>query len=130
MKSVIIAALLPLVMCGGKSDNSLNPQTPASDLSVEQLQAVCDWEAGLLGGYNQPLICEGGAPSIDPGFHEFDGPVDRASCVTNLSNRYQMCPVTMQQLEICLKWSIEVFCTATIPMPASCATYFSAQCKG
>ena len=129
MKSVIVAALLPLAMCGGKSDNSVNPQTPASDLSVDQLKSICDWEAGLLGGYNQPLECDAGSPTSDPGFREFDGPVDQSSCVTNLSSQYQKCPVTMEQVEICLKWSIEVYCTATIPMPASCATYFSPQCK-
>jgi hypothetical protein len=128
-KLCLVLTLLGLAMCGGKSDNSVNPQTPASNLSVEGLKAICDWEAGVIGGYNHPLVCDAGAPGADPGFHIFDGPIDQASCVANFSAQYRMCPVSMEQVESCLQWSIESFCIVTIPMPAACATYF-AQCKG
>ncbi len=125
MKSAIVMAFLPLVMCGGKSDNSSNPQTPVSNLSVEQLKALCDDEAGLVGGYGQSLPCGG-----DSSFHSYDGPSDQASCVTSLSNQYRMCPVSMEQVESCLQWSVQNFCTATMPVPAACATFFSPQCGG
>jgi hypothetical protein len=131
MRSLIVLAVLSLVMCGGKSDNSSNPQTPdssnpqapVSNLSVEQQKAFCDYEASLVGGYGGSLPC-----GSDPSFHSYDGPMDQASCVTGLSSQFRMCPVSTEQAESCLQWSVQNFCTVMTPMPAACATFLSQQC--
>jgi hypothetical protein len=133
MKFHIIASVLPLAMCGGKSDNTPNPNAPAQDLSMDQLKSLCDWEAGLFGGYGQSFGCEvadGAAQGGDPGFAHLDvGPPDQATCVAGLSSAYRMCPTTLEQVQACMQWSVKNFCAATVPtQPAGCAAFFSAQC--
>lgn len=129
MKLHIIATVLPLAMCGGKSDTSSDPKTPAANLSSDQLKSLCDWQASLFGGYGQSFGCDAGG--IDPGFSHYDSaPSDQASCVANLSNQYRMCPTTLEQVQACLQWSVNNFCASTIPMqPPGCVTFFGPQCR-
>jgi hypothetical protein len=126
----IIIAVLPLAMCGGKSDtSSADPQEPVENLSLDQLKSLCDWEAGLFGGYGQSLACDGEAGG-DPGFsHLYIGPSDQASCAANLSNQYRMCPTTLDEAKLCLQLSVTTFCGSTTPEPTACVTFFSSQCQ-
>jgi hypothetical protein len=125
MKFHIIATVLPLAMCGGKSDNTPNPNAPAEDLSMDQLKSLCDWESGLFGGYGQSFGCDGGG-----GFGGlYVGPSDQSSCVAGLSKSYRMCPTTLEQVQACLQWSVSMFCASTMPVPPGCVTFFGPQCR-
>ncbi len=132
MKVSIIATALLLAMCGGKTGTAPDPNatapdadTTAANLSADQLKSLCDWEAGLFGGYGQEFGCdEGGTDS----FHVDTGPTDQASCVANLSSQYRMCPVPLSQIQFCMQWAVANWCAATTREPASCVTLFSPAC--
>ena len=132
MRVFIIATTLLLAMCGGKTDGNPNPNptapgadASAASLSTDQLKSLCDWEAGLFGGYGQEFGCdEGGTDS----FHVDTGPTDQASCVANLSSQYRMCPVPLSRIQFCMQWAIANWCATTSPEPASCVTLFGPTC--
>jgi hypothetical protein len=132
MRMLGFLPLVTMVMCGGKTDGVSDPQTPADQLSTDQLKALCDWQATLFGGYGRWVSCEAGVvDGGDPGFsNQYYGPTDQASCVTNLSGQYQKCPTPLAQVKECLQWSVTYYCGPTVPTPAACTTFLSAQCGG
>jgi hypothetical protein len=77
---------------GGASDlPDLNPNEDVADLTSEEMGELCDWYAGLFGGYNVTTVCPAGGSSQTPR--------DQAFCVTYTKYR---CPVTVAQFETCM----------------------------
>jgi hypothetical protein len=127
MRTFGFFALL-LVMCGGQSSgDNLEPQESLVRLSSDESAQLCDWLAGLYGGYGKSVSCDGGSGGLN-------GPQDQASCVQQWpqgAKMYANCPLTVQEFEACMQWEVDNACVASPGTPpAAYAILMSAQCSG
>ncbi len=128
MKKCMVLTALLLVMCGGQAaTRSLSPQVLMVKLSPDEAKQLCDWLAGLYGGYGKAVACDGGS--------EGDGPTDQASCVSGYMQaeaKYPTCPVTVGQFQACQQWRMQNMCVAYPPPsspPDGCAIISSSLCS-
>jgi len=122
----VVASSL-LVMCGGHVNDVLDPEARVVQLSADQTKRLCDWEAAAYGGYGGSVGCDGGAGGGA-------GPVDQASCVSDLLQynvTYADCPLTVDQFEKCITFELQFQCVdAPATMPDPCVVGMSPACSG
>jgi hypothetical protein len=126
-----------LVACGGEAtgsgeatdsgkatDGALPPQQRLVQLSNDEYKELCDWLAGLFGGYNMAINCGPETQNL--------GPTDQDSCVTGymqLASTNSMCAATVADFETCHEWQTKNFCvTSGGSPPAACASPMSVSC--
>lgn len=113
-----------IVACGGggMSSDSLSPTQRITTLDSNQAGQLCDWLAGLFGGYGHSLACDGGG--VDAA-----GPLDQASCASGFiqaEKSHPNCPATVEQFKAC--WQSQTQCSSAPPSP-DCAVLSSTSCS-
>jgi hypothetical protein len=76
---------------GGKGSESDNPDAPLSALTEAERGDLCDFMAGLYGGYGKAFVCQG--QTVD------QGPANRAACLQEVAT--WNCAATVGQFESC-----------------------------
>ena len=127
MKVALLVMASLLVMCGGHVNDALDPQARVVQLTVDETKRLCDWEAAAYGGYGGVVGCDSGAATAG-------GPVDQASCVSDLvqsNGSYPDCPLTVDQFEKCITFGLQFQCVdAPASMPDPCVVGMSPACSG
>jgi len=130
MRIAVLLMVSFLVMCGGHVNDGLDPQARVVQLTVDQTKRLCDWEAAAYGGYGGSVGCDGSIGSVAVAI----GPVDQASCVSDLvqsNGSYPDCPLTVDQFEKCITFGLQFQCvTAPASMPDPCVVGMSPACSG
>jgi len=131
MRWDIVLVTLGLVNCGGQAEpGTLTPQTLVAQISPNEEKQLCDWWAGLYGGYGAILDCDSGATGLG-------GPASEQECVQQLAaglvgrgGMFSQCPATVEQVEACLTWRASTACSTSAGAPPSeCTVVDGPQCS-
>jgi len=112
---IFVALVLSMSACGG-TGTSPGPSGVDSSKQVSAVTdadkgALCDWFAGMVGGYGATSTCADAA---------LEAPPDKASCMSDFPN----CAVTIAVFESCVSRMVSAqnTCTAEALTAASTAT--------
>ena len=125
--TLILAAALALaaVGCGGSSTSSSSPNVDGSKqvsaLSTTDKTSMCDWFAGLVGGYGSTPSCSMAVITAPP---------SKSECLTS----FPSCAVTVAMFEVCVNDLVAAQDTCTsqamtdAELSAACQTVGQAGC--
>jgi hypothetical protein len=92
-------------------DGGLDAGRPLTDLTLSERKKLCDWAAGIAGGYGKFTVCDGGAIVSN---HQ-----DQAEC---LAEYLGSCfTVTVKQFEACQKKQAADPCALAFETAVECA---------
>jgi len=106
---------------GGTSSSSGTPALPngptsgvdetkkLSELNATEKAQLCDWEAGILGGYNHKTTCSGGSSTTNA--------ASQSACVSKMP---ATCEATVQEIEDCSKIDAKDPCAFAILTAPEC----------
>lgn len=93
-RSLAPAALLLAIGCGSgggvAGPAGVNASEPVSAASDADKGALCDWYAGMVGGYGAPATCA---------MAQITAPPDKATCIS----QFPVCNVTVAVFEDCFQ---------------------------
>jgi hypothetical protein len=97
----------------GAQKSGVAPEKPVAGLSAADIAKVCDWAAGLKGGYGKTTVMECNGHKV-----EIETPKSQAECVSDFQSEISKdCKATVADLEACAN------------RPQTCSTEVPAECK-
>ncbi len=104
MATILGAAAIALVAgCGGGSSSNPPPvdgTKQISSVSAADKASLCDWFAGLVGGYGTPETCS---------MAQLSAPTDQADCLSS----FPSCAVPVSTFETCVQAMVSAQQTCT-----------------
>jgi hypothetical protein len=124
VRAAVMWAMLAAGACGGSSGGGpagVDGSKQVSAVTAAEKEMLCDWFAGMVGGY-------GAAPTCADGF--LKAPPDKATCTTD----FPMCAVTVNAFRDCVETILaaQAVCTTdaltAAQMNANCELVGTAGC--
>jgi hypothetical protein len=132
MRLATACVVFPLTALACSSGSAMPDPGPGVDsskklneLSMGDLQALCDWSARLQGGYGVHIPCDA-APT------DLEVPPDQATCVAEVSPHFgrASCTTTVGDWEACLKWRLSNWCSVAPPPATGQCAALQVGCYG
>ncbi|MBX3190352.1 MAG: hypothetical protein KF819_25355 [Labilithrix sp.] len=73
--------------------SGVDPDKTLGELGSSEKKALCDWQAGVRGGYGKKTTCEGGV--------SVSTPKNQAACLQDIN--LPSCQATVAEVEACIK---------------------------
>ena len=122
---LVVAAATLACSSASSPSPSLDSSKKLNALSAADLEALCDWTAAEEGGYGTTIACDAAATSLEAS-------QDQATCVAEGMQHFvqRMCPGTVGDWKVCVKWRLSNWCAATPPASSGECEVIQEGCYG